>query len=126
MCVKIPEDRTAELVELTDSIHMSNIVSARSPKTYTGKTNSLALLVDLMRTFISVLYGTIKGIDDPSKATNAPEGCAWSTQVRTSTTWIKAFLLQQKGGLKRNFTLHAFLNQGVPVEFFLGAPPWGI
>ena len=123
--VSIPEDKARDVLNLTQEIENGNVVSAKVLRTYAGKTNSIASVIDVMRPFVSDAYGALKSIQDETNS-NAPRNCIWSRQVSSTTTWIRLFLQRQKGSIVRIFPLSTFLDTGIHVTIRMDASPWGL
>ena len=71
--VEIPEEKSKDLLELTDEIESSNVVSVRKLRKYAEKANSLRSLVDVMRPFVCDTYGAIMSADCSDAVSHAPQ-----------------------------------------------------
>ena len=123
--VNIPEDRVQDLLNLTDELGKSNVTSIKDLRKFTGKAASLASLVDVLRPFISDLYGALH-TDSGEMNSKAPANCIWTKQIDIARAWLKAFLSRQKGAISRTYTLSSFIGNGVTLRMRLDASPWGV
>ena len=123
--VNMPEDRVQDLLSIADDIGRSNVTSIKDLRRFTGKASSLASLVDVLRPFISELYGALHS-NSGEMHSKAPANCVWTKQFEASRAWITAFLTRQKGSITRIYTLNSFLGIGTSVRMRLDASPWGV
>ena len=118
----ITPERLRELQELTDTHLAHNVVSLPNLRTYTGKAQSMASLLYTWRPFVHMLYGAMSLVG----AHGAPPNCIWTKQVLVPLLWLTAFLAQQRGTLRRQWTVDSYRNRGPQVVLTTDASPWGL
>ena len=114
--------RLQELRELTVKLLASNVVSLPILRTYTGKAQSMASLLYTWRPFVHMLYGAMS-VGAPG---DAPSNCIWTKQVLVPLLWLRAFLQQQHGNLRRHWNVDSYFNRGPRIQITTDASPWGV
>ena len=112
-----------EIEELNGKHLSSNVVKVRELRTFTGKANYVAGMIDAWRPFLADLYGVISSA---GRGTAAPLNCVWTRQFRHASLWFRAFFSSEKHALRREFRLSTFLGKGLRVRIITDASPWGL
>ncbi|CAK9014935.1 unnamed protein product [Durusdinium trenchii] len=123
--VKAKPDIVREVADMTEEHARTNVTSYKSMLTCVGKLNHIAGLVEVVRPFMTDLYGVIHA-KGPSRA---PPGCLWNKQWRPVTLWLLAFFANEAYSIQRFqriYRLQAYLGQGLDLRIITDASPWGI
>ena len=112
-----------EVEELNAKHLADNVVSVRDLRSFTGKANYVAGMIDAWRPFLADLYAVITAA---GKGTSAPLNCVWTRQFRHTALWFRAFFSGENHALRREFRLATFLNKGLRVRIISDACPWGL
>ena len=89
-------------------------------RTFAGKANYVAGVIDAWRPFLADIYGVIGKAGQDS---SAPNGCVWTKQWRHASLWFRAFFSCEKHALRREFRLSTFLGKGLRVRIIFDACP---
>ena len=115
--------------EIVDEIRQStllhaetNVLSKKQLQSYVGKLNHLAGLVEVLRPFMSDLYGVLHGTTD----SKALRGCFWTKQWRHVTTWLRAFFEKECSSVLRTYRVDSYFGRGLQLAIVTDASPWGI
>ena len=113
--VQIPPEKISDLFDMIKKISKDNVVPVKLLRQFTGKASSLASLIDVLRPFITDLYGALYA--DPQQINSkAPPGCVWRKQIEVAIDWLKAFLGNKSGPIKRIYSLSSFTGTGTVVR----------
>ena len=119
--VTVPEVKLAELQQLTTDIQRHTVITLKALRSYTGKVQSIASLLHVLRPFVGELWAALHS------RSRAPRRHIWRKQVRHTLRWLKAFLHGQiLGGITRKLYLDAYFNRGRRVQVVSDASPWGL
>ena len=118
---EVPESKVAELIVLLKDNLQGNLITIKNLRSITGKVMSIASVIQVWRPFVQQLYVAMH-----SKESKAPKGCIWTKQISHTFTWLLAFLDEEKLGIRREFTLAAFLRRGPLVVITWDASPYGM
>ena len=120
--VAIKEEFMEQLLALTLSIDSRNQVSRKELRSYTGKANHVSTLVWSWKPFLDCLWAACES----RGSSNAGYGCVWTKQFKSSLRWLRAFMTLQKGEVRRQWSLEAFLNTSDNLLISFDASPWGL
>ena len=105
------------------SISSQNVVSLKALRSLTGKLQSIASLLYTWRPFVHMLYAAVH---TPDTSGGCPKGCCWFRQIAIPVGWIRTFLAENPGDIRRIFTLSSYLRHGDLVSITTDASPFGI
>jgi hypothetical protein len=120
----VKPDKIKELIDLCDKHDKSNVISLKDVRSFAGKLNDIATVIDAWRPFIFDLWGAMSDTERSDSESKAPPGCLWKTQIAHVIKWIKAFLTNRTGTITRLFVIDAYFNRGNKVSIKLDASPW--
>ena len=120
--VRAKPEIVEEVRKMTDERMRSNVVPKKSLQTYVGKLNHIAGIVEVLRPFLTDLYGVLHATSNSM----APTNCFWSKQWRHVTVWMEAFLKNEQKDMYREYRLAAYFGHGIRVEVITDASPWGL
>ena len=112
-----------EVQTMTENHLKSNVTSVRDLRTFAGKANYVAGMIDAWRPFLADIYGVIGKAGQDS---SAPKGCVWTKQWRHESLWFRAFFSCEKHALRREFRLSTFLGKGLRLRIISDGCPWGL
>ena len=118
--VEVPESKVNELLSLIGEAMSGNVIPAKKLHTLVGKCMSIASVIYVWRPFLQILYAALHG---PNKA---PDNCMWTKQVRHALAWIRAFLTQEAGSIRRVYNVEQFYNACHRVQITWDASPYGM
>ena len=118
---EIPASKISELIKLLKDTLGSNLVSIKSLRSLTGKLTSVASVIQVWRPFVQQLYKAMHVVN-----TKAPKGCVWVKQIQHTVSWLLTFLAGEQLGIRREFTLDAYLRKGPVVVITWDASPYGM
>ena len=118
--VEVPESKVKELQGLIDEALAGNVIPAKKLHTLVGKCMSIASVIYVWRPFLQILYAALRG---PNKV---PENCIWTRQVRHSLTWIKAFLAEEAGSIRRIYNVERYFCTSHRIQITWDASPYGM
>ena len=118
---EVPKEKVAELNQLLRDLLRDNVVSLKVLRTITGKLTSVASVIQVWRPFVQQLYKAMQVTD-----TRAPKGCVWVKQISHTVEWLLTFLAGENLGIRREFTLAAYLRKGPTVVITWDASPHGM
>ena len=121
--VCILQSRLDDVRSLIDAVQARNVVSLKALRTLTGKLQSIASLMYTWRPFVHMMYAALYKYEDSG---NCARGFCWRRQIQTPIDWIRAFLAENHGNLRRVFTVDSYLRRGVPISITTDASPFGI
>ena len=78
-------------------------------------------MIQVWRPFVQQLYKAMQVTD-----TRAPKGCVWVKQISHTVEWLLTFLAGENLGIRREFTLAAYLRKGPTVVITWDASPHGM
>jgi len=110
-----------DLGSQVDELLKSNTCSKKALRSFAGRANHVATLLWPWRPFLQHLWAAL--CTEPQ---GAPPNCVWFKQISNSVEWIKAFLDGAAGSVRRDFSIDAYLNEGLQIELTLDASPWGL
>ena len=122
--VEVKPSLLADVRSVTHEMLGLNIVSLKKLRSFTGQLMHIASLVQVLRPFITDLYGALYGRDDGP--TRAPKGCVWVKQVRHVLTWVAAWLEGTPGALQKLYPLKRYRMSADRISLHLDASPWGL
>ena len=115
--------------EIIEEVHQStithstnNLENKKALQSYVGKLNHVAGMVEMIRPFMSDLYGVLH----QTTSTRAPHNCYWTKQWSHVTQWLLAFFERSAGEVCRIYRMSAYFGHGLPVIIVTDASPWGI
>ena len=111
-----------EIKRVTIEHSQSNVTAKKALQSYVGKLNHLAGLVEMVRPFLSDLYGVLHS----TEGTNAPKGCLWNKQWSHVTAWLLAFFEKEKASILRTYRVEAYFGKGIQMAIITDASPWGL
>ena len=118
--VDVPEDKVLELKKLIGDALKENVISVKVLRTVIGKCMAVASVIYVWRPFIQEMHAALHG------PTNAPQGCIWIKQIKHSLTWLRAFLNNEAGSIRRVYGLEQYLQSGTAVQITWDASPYGM
>ena len=120
--VSIKPGLIEEVSQMAQEMISGNLVATKLLRTFTGKVNTIASLIYVLRPFISQLWGALSD----KVESNAPVGTIWVNQIRLALNWILLFTKDNIGSIRREFDLAAYLHVGPQWVLTLDASPWGL
>ena len=120
--VTIKKEFLEELLATTEKLLKHNQVGKRELRSYTGRANHVANMVWVLKPFLEELWAAVEA----TASSNAARGCVWRKQIQNALTWIRSFLLMQRGPLRREWHLSSFVDKVISVMMAFDASPWGI
>ena len=70
---------------MAKKIEGQNGTAIKEAKSFAGKLSNISSHIDVVRPFISDVYGATKAKDKEGHTSEAPENCIWSKQMATTT-----------------------------------------
>ena len=121
--VIIPTDKLCEIREMALKFLRSNVIPDKELRSFIGKAMNIAGVIFVWKPFVTQLYAALYSPKSP----DAPRGCTWTTQVKSSLHWIIAFLDYGSDTMisKRTWSLSEFNEDGNRVVITWDASPWG-
>lgn len=117
------QDIVDEVATMTNEHLNHNVIKKKALQSYVGKLNHVAGIIEVLRPFMSDLYGVLH----KPTVTKAPKNCLWSKQWRHVSTWIRALLGRSQGvPLSREYRLMQYYGGGLDIRITTDASPWGI
>lgn len=105
-------------MQATEGHVTNNVETKKAFQSYIGKLNHIAGIVEMLRPFLSDLYGVLH----QTVGAKAPPNCFWAKQWSHVTQWIRAFFNKAEGEICRVYRMKAWL----PVAIVTDALLWGI
>ena len=117
---EVKESFMEDMAATTGELLEHNYISLKTLRSYTGRANHIANLLFSWRPFLDALWAACSGgggnpgdtysngKPNKRKRARALKGTIWTKQVMNDPVWIKAFLDEVHGPLKRTWTLEAF------------------
>ena len=121
--VKAKPEMMAEIREATSRHETVNLISKKELASYTGKLNHIAGMIEVLRPFLSELYGALHGDDSVSKA---PAGMVWTKQWAHTRAWLQRLLNGEGQVLQREYRVDRYFRRGQQIRIVTDASPWGI
>ena len=112
-----------EIREATSRHETVNLISKKELASYTGKLNHIAGMIEVLRPFLSELYGALHGDDSVSKA---PAGMVWTKQWAHTRAWLQRLLNGEGQVLQREYRVDRYFRRGQQIRIVTDASPWGI
>ena len=99
-----------------------NIISLKDLHSTVGRINYAAGLLVVLRPFMEPLWAVL----NDHRTTNAPTNCVWTSQLRPTLLWFRAFFENEGAQLERFFSLEAYSRRGDVVQIGTDASPYGM
>eukprot|EP00435_Cladocopium_sp_Y103_P030056 s3225_g7.t1 len=120
--VRAKPEIVEEVKKVTQTHVASNLATRKSLLSYIGKLNHIAGIVEVIRPFMSDLYGVIHC----TTGSRAPANCYWTKQWNHVTQWLLAFFAEEPGSVCRVYRVQAYFGRGLAVSIITDASPWGL
>ena len=117
----IQQQRLDELLQLAEAMLLTNVVTVKQLRSFTGKAQSVASLLFTWRPFVHMLYGAMCNTQS-----RAPNNCVWRQQIEVPVRWIVAFLKGRTGNLERTLSVDTYFRRGASVVITTDASPYGL
>jgi len=99
-----------------------NIISLKDLHSTVGRINYAAGLLVVLRPFMEPLWAVL----NDHRTTNAPTNCVWTSQLRPTLLWFRAFFENEGAQLERFFSLEAYSRRGDVFQIGTDASPYGM
>ena len=120
------------LMGMTKELMKKNFIKLKDLRSYTGRATHVSNLLFAWRPFLDPLWAAVssrkpRGEDGQGeqKRSKAIKGTVWTKQVRSSLSWVSAFLRGGIGKLTRTWHVD-FFDEETNVHFVLDASPYGL
>eukprot|EP00439_Symbiodinium_sp_Y106_P062067 s1806_g9.t1 len=121
--VTAKQDMVDEVRAATSRHGDTNFVTKKELASYTGKLNHIAGMIEMLRPFLTELYGALHSKDANS---NAPPNMVWTKQWSHTRLWLLRLLQQEGQTLAREYRVHRYFGRGRQIRIVTDASPWGI
>ena len=118
--VEVTEAKVKEILQIITETLLSNVIAIKTLRTLIGKCMSIASVIYVWKPFVQEMYAALHG------PTQAPNGCIWTRQIQHSLVWLAAFLQEEAGTIKRQYSVAQFQPPVIRVQITWDASPYGM
>ena len=113
--ISVPAEKIEEWLKLAKSLRTEPLVSYKSVEQFTGKMAWASGFVLQLRPFVRMLHAAL--------ATAPQRDRVYYRQVKPALDWLEAYLLEQRGGVRKLTVAHA--RHVCRLDFYVDASPTG-
>ena len=117
----IPKEKLDDLLSIIDEMIPLNVVPVKRVRSLAGKSMNIASLIMVWRPCLAPFWASLS-----KNATRAPKNCIWTRQIFWALVWLREFILENRGAIRRIFDYESFFATNDMIVITCDASPFGI